>query len=1168
MNRCNRAPARARLWVWLGTLSLLCHVNPLWAGATQKDLGRVAGWHLVHMKDEIPDNSSCMALSKNRGQSLLLVKFGTQSIWGLDLSQSGQPGLEKGVMYSAKIRFDKGQPWRLTALGKKDGVSLRPDPAFIEAMAQAKQLTLALNTGLEISFPLKGNAKIVQALNDCHQHWVMAGKKPENPALNQLNQQVVQQVQQSHLDQALPLANQSLTLTRQQLGEHHPLYATSLINLAEIHKGQGQYAKAEPLLQQALAIQQKKLAPQDPQIAISLNNLAELYRLQARYDEAEPLYLKALEIDQKKYGKAHIEITTALNNLALLYQAEGRFSEAEPLLLKAQSILTKALGNQHPRVADIFNSLALLYQDQGRLGEAESLLQQALTIRERALGGDHLKVAYSLNNLAVLYDQQGRLPLAEPLYLKALALWKKHLGPEHPNLAATLNNLGALYTLEKRYQEAETVYQEALTIRKKSLGEGHPEVAKSLSNLAFLYQEQGQFKQAEPLYQSALTTWQKALGAGHPDVAIALNNLAGVYRDRHQYQQAEALYQKALKIREKLGQEHPDLAASLYNLAKLRIAQGRQAEARSLHHRVLAIDAQRQQKGLAGKKSKTQQRDHALAYLPLLSRLPTHTSEDNADALAAMQLARSTPGAEAFQSLAERLATGGDQRLAQWVRQRQDLQGQIDALEKRLLNTFGYQGESKTEMLLQKIDQQRQALEQLSQKLQQAFPAFTEFEGNRLAKLEQLHSALKPKEAALAWILGDNESYLLLLTHRDPPRLHRLNVGHDQIGRSVRQLHNALDLGDSSHQGRLAPFPAARSAQLFTQLFGPDWEHDLAGIDQLILVPEGPLTRLPFATLLTETPQKAMFSPQDSAYEKAPWLTRRFAISVLPTLSSLTALRSAKAPTAAPKPFLGIGDPLLDDHPAKVRGSGVAKRAPSSSLYRNTRGLGRIPQQLEKKTNLSQARLELIRQQPSLPDTADELQGIAALLQPNQIPALMLRQEATETRIKLNFLDSYRIISFATHGLLAGELGKGIEPGLILTPPKTATADDDGFLSLSEVAQLKLNADWVILSACNTAGGETNGAESLTGLAKAFIYAGSKSLLASHWSVSSESTVDLMGRLFHNYQQQGLSPAKAHQQAMLGMIQSGNPLSTHPSFWAPFVILGDGGKPEAVLGVE
>ncbi|WP_430755241.1 CHAT domain-containing protein [Magnetovirga frankeli] len=197
-----------------------------------------------------------------------------------------------------------------------------------------------------------------------------------------------------------------------------------------------------------------------------------------------------------------------------------------------------------------------------------------------------------------------------------------------------------------------------------------------------------------------------------------------------------------------------------------------------------------------------------------------------------------------------------------------------------------------------------------------------------------------------------------------------------------------------------------------------------------------------------------------------------------------------------------------------------------------------------------------------MPDTADELMAIAEVLGTDRHQALLLREKATETELKRRQLAQYNILSFATHGVLAGELGKGIEPGLILSPPKQATEEDDGFLSLSEIAQLKLNADWVVLSACNTAGSEGDegmASEGFTGLAKSFIYAGAKALLVSHWSVSSAATVELMSTMFRSFKEQQLPRAEAHRQAMLAMIDSGDPLLSHPSLWAPFVVVGDGG---------
>jgi CHAT domain-containing protein len=157
------------------------------------------------------------------------------------------------------------------------------------------------------------------------------------------------------------------------------------------------------------------------------------------------------------------------------------------------------------------------------------------------------------------------------------------------------------------------------------------------------------------------------------------------------------------------------------------------------------------------------------------------------------------------------------------------------------------------------------------------------------------------------------------------------------------------------------------------------------------------------------------------------------------------------------------------------------------------------------------------------------------------------------------------VLHFATHGTLAGEIEGTHEPGLILTPPKEQTDLDDGYLSASEVAALKLDADWVILSACNTAAGGAKGAEALSGLARAFFYAGARAMLVSHWSVDSAATVKLItlavGATTHD---KTLGRAEALRRAMLAMIDKGEPHQAHPAYWAPFVVVGEGGASVAI----
>jgi CHAT domain-containing protein len=171
-----------------------------------------------------------------------------------------------------------------------------------------------------------------------------------------------------------------------------------------------------------------------------------------------------------------------------------------------------------------------------------------------------------------------------------------------------------------------------------------------------------------------------------------------------------------------------------------------------------------------------------------------------------------------------------------------------------------------------------------------------------------------------------------------------------------------------------------------------------------------------------------------------------------------------------------------------------------------------------------------------------------------------LDKDATETTVKRLALADYRVVYFATHGLVAGDV-KGLgEPSLALTLPAQPTQLDDGLLTASEVAQLKLNADWVVLSACNTAAGDTLGAEALSGLARAFFYAGARALLVSHWSVASDSATRLTTSTFDIMKSNSsIGRAEALRRAMVNYMNAkGDPLNGYPAFWGPFSVVGEG----------
>ena len=281
--------------------------------------------------------------------------------------------------------------------------------------------------------------------------------------------------------------------------------------------------------------------------------------------------------------------------------------------------------------------------------------------------------------------------------------------------------------------------------------------------------------------------------------------------------------------------------------------------------------------------------------------------------------------------------------------------------------------------------------------------------------------------------------------------------------------------------------------------------------------------------------------------------------------------RAVAKPSAALLPMIGFGNPLLDGQGKRDAVLAQAARAnqscPETARERIASLIGLRGGVAPITTRGGVADLAQIKAASPLPETADELCAVARDLKAD-VREIRLGAKATEREIKAlsasGKLLQYRIVHFATHGALAGQLSSVNEPGLILTPPATATEEDDGYLTASEIAGLKLDADWVILSACNTAGasgaaGDAKGAEALSGLARAFFYAGARALLVSHWEVNSNATVKLItSAVGAQARDKTVGRAEALRRAMLAMINNGEPHEAHPSYWAPFVVVGEG----------
>ena len=853
-----------------------------------------------------------------------------------------------------------------------------------------------------------------------------------------------------------------------------------------------------------------------------LNRRIEELKKDGHYSDAAPLAQRVLAIEERSLGGNHPAVAASLNNLALLYVKEGRYADVQPLYQRALAIRETAFGPDHPDVASSLNNLASLYRIQGSYADAEPLYQRALSIWENTLGSNHPDVSEALNLLAVLYDKQGRYADSEPLYRRSLEIREKVFGPNHPDVAESLNNLAEHYRVHGLYADAQPLYERSLAIWEKALGPSHPDVADALNNLAVLYVSLERYADAEPLFQRSLAIWEKAFGPNHPDVAASLNNLAVLYQHQGRYADAESSYQRALTIRETaLGPDHPDVAESLNNLAVLYEKQGRYADAYAHFRRTLS--------------NKSSYKDASLPIILGARRSQFLTGEQSfADSYNVLQFTSSSAAAKAVQKLAQRYAAGTDE-LAQLVRRDQDLIAEIEQIENALNSAVSKEpqqrnpaDEDRIRARLSEIGPERS---KIATELIQHFPDFVALSRPQPLTLKETQALLDDDEAIVVIDIGDS-SYAWVVT----------KTGADWT--DIPASRTTLDVQVAALRQSLTfkidkPFDTAMAYQIYQEALGPI-ANRFSDKKRISIITNGALTAVPLQLLVTK-------DPTGKALKDVDWLVKSVSITVIPSIYSLKTMRAQKRQSTAPKAMIAYADPVFSKTARKVA-QNVALRS-MTNFYSGTQI--DIPALAETLGQLPSTKVEVVKVAKTLNAPASDIHtGLAA----------------TETAVKQAPLDQYRIVYFATHALVAGDLKAfakaKAEPALALTIPDKPTDQDDGLLQSSEVSELKLNADWVVLSACNTAASDGVGAEALSGLARAFFYAGARSLVVSNWDVLDDETAQLMSDLFRiSSQDKSLSHGEALRQAQLNMLNHANAdEDAHPRVWAPFVVVGEPAK--------
>jgi len=943
--------------------------------------------------------------------------------------------------------------------------------------------------------------------------------------------------QKTEFAKAEPLYKKALSIREETLGADHLDVANTASMLARLHGEQGRFDLALPLQLRALAIREKQQGEESPVVAVLHVDIGQTYYDLAKYDDCKKHWERSLAINEKIFGHEHKEVATNLNNLGTLYDVLGQPVVAEQYFLRALAMREKLFSPDSMDLAATLNALGTFYYRKSEYVKSESAFLRATAIAEKNLGPDHPIVAILIGNLASMYEEQGRVDEAIDLHIRELAIGEKTLGPDHPDVATTLNNLGLTYLGKRDLQKAEPMLRRALAISEKILGPDHPDVANALANIAGLYIQAKRYQEALPLLQRALAINTKSFGAGHPKVASTLRTLSGAHSSLTQFDSAHKMIDQAIAIqREIYGENHPELVASYSSKAGYYFQEKRYELSLAMMRDATGILRRRfNDDSAAVMIEQKAQRSTFLKHLEALSFVAGNDEVPEnlvSEGFAIAQMSRASSVSQSVAQMSARFAQRGDE-LSGMIREQQDMRDSLSRAEKALFSALVRPSDKRdpvAEAEQQKIlETTREQLRKQEKMVSERFPEYAALVNPSPLGIQQLQALLGENEALVTYAVGEKRTFAWVL-RRDRAVFKFFDIPATDIEKQVQFLRSKLQPND---RGVLPAMTPSTSSRLYQQIFAP-LEPSLVGVKRVFLVPDGALQSLPFGVLGAGDP----VDPE--------WLAKRYAFATLPSVSALRALRQFSKAEFGKEPFIGFGDPVLDGEPGGERGF-------STGTLFATRGLASKAATIE---GTGIVDVEVLRKATPLPETSDELKSLSNTLQGSS-KAIYLQARATETRVKQLDLSQYRFVGFATHGVMAGEMAGVAEPGLILTPPENGSLADDGYLSASEVAQLKLNAEWVLLSACNTAAPDgTTGAEGLSGLAKAFFYAGTRSLLVSNWPVSSAATKKLMSDTMKRYvdaPDQG--KPEALQGAMLSMINSKE--YQHPFFWAAFITVGD-----------
>lgn len=776
--------------------------------------------------------------------------------------------------------------------------------------------------------------------------------------------------------------------------------------------------------------------------------------------------------------------------------------------------------------------------------QSELTWQSVLKTQEKMFGMNSRALAFSLLYMAHPVRNQRRIDDALELVKRAEPLVSKSRDPEL--IARYFSGLSLDAHFRRNYEAAAGFAQKAIAAfpadytdmsRGRRRGTGMGVLAQAYYDLALAKRGTNDYAGAEEAVRKSFRMFNELEGFDGTWTNRGRMLLARVLTEQKKFDEAKRYLADALRSAEKM------YGHTIW-WANAKVLEARLAEA--MADDTMALEAYRTFGSVAGREEFSC--FYGPCFSPYVDLLTSQADSDSEaaqavlrEAFSVVQLMDFPVVSTAINQLAARVSAG-DQEISAYTREQQDLAERQIRLRAELMQETLKPEENRSketeDAIESEIHQIGVQLEERELKLQDRFPKYAQLVTRKPVDALQIAEVLQPEEGLLYFSNVGDKGYTFLL-HQGRLKLHAVNLPQWQLKERVAALREGLTPDD----GKLRPFDVGLAHALYRELVGALL--DVPGsIRRLVIIPTGPLLSLPPDVIVTAAPETT---------QKTEWLVRRFSILVVPDVRAFMNLRRIIKSAITSTEFLGVGNPRFAAEASGTTSAGRVKDSGTQNRGLQVAASDQKPPNDPCRENWN-AREQLAGLTP-LPESAEEIRVMAAELAAGK-GTLLLGEKATKSELLKAGLDTKAIIVFATHGLLPEDLFCENEPSLALAPGSPGDLQDDGLLRASEISVMRLNANLVILSACNTAGADGRlGGESLSGLVRAFFYAGARNVLATHWQIASQPTVELTTNMARN-KAQGLTWPDALRESKLRMMD--NPATSHPFFWGGFSLVGGG----------